>query len=489
MAMQQTAAAMQEEKLRAENDDGARKGRHCVPRCPGRSDFVYCGREELCACHFCMMNGRLSRSFCRTLGCFRRSMRQQGRVPFLLADIGEGITEVQLIQWFTREGAPIRQFDKIAEVQSDKAAVEITSRYDGTIAKLHYAVNDMAKVGEPLVDIETEDVVGTVIAGGTTCDGTETSGTACGGTETSETACGGTETSDTVKMTQGTRAPTSPDVLAMPAVRVFARLNDVDLATVSPTGRGGRITKDDVMRVMEEGKIPHPVHQTALSFSELPMNPVRRAMARSMQESLAIPHFGYSDEYRLDALLQMRKQFNEMTRSKASLMAFVVKAVSLALRDHGTLNAHYMEGRVMLASMHNIAVAVDTEHGLVVPVLRSVETKSVAQLAEEFSAVTDKARRNVLRREDFEAATFTLSNIGSIGGTYASPLLVPPQVCIGAIGRTRAVPAFSATGSLECHNIACFSWAADHRAVDGATLARFSNRLKALLETPLSLFL
>lgn len=386
---------------------------------------------------------------------FKSTKFLQKRVPFKLADIGEGISEVQIIQWHVKEGSVIKQFEKIAEVQSDKATVEITSRYEGIVKKIHYNVNDMAKVGEPLIDIETEEHA----------DDSSSKKVSDKAIKSLEKASGPiVEDKSHTSMYQ-----------MMPSVRKYVLDNNVDLSKLN-LDRKSKITKEDIQAALNRSN-----NSSTLQFTEFQMNPVQKAMVRAMEASLKIPHFGYSDEYRMDNLVKVRAEYKE----KISIMPFIVRAICLALKDFPTINAHFADGKLMCAAEVNLGIAVDTPHGLVVPVLKGVQSmNSIEEIARKLSELTDRAKRNKLHQEDFEGATFTISNIGSIGGTYASPVIVSPQVCIVAMGKMRVEACFNEKAEVEAHNMAAFSWSADHRAINGATMARFSNRVKELIEDP-----
>jgi len=356
-----------------------------------------------------------------------KSSRLHKQIPFLLADIGEGISEVQVLQWHVKPGQRIQQFDKIAEVQSDKAAVEITSRYDGVVSKLHYKINDIAKVGAPLIEIDVE----------------------------AEESDGPSVTTDHISI--------------LPRVRKLALEKGVDLNQIVPVK--DKITEEDVLKAADS-----KVSSSSLTMSEYFMNPVRKSMLKSMQQSLQIPHFGYCDEYNWTAVDSVRKSLG------ISSLPIAIKALSETLKEFPQINAHFntQQQKLMLVLEHNVAVAMDTEHGLVVPVIKNVQGLSIKEIADNISDLQKRAQENRLRQVDFEGATISLSNIGSIGGIWASPVIVPPQVCIAAAGRARVVPIFT-EGKFIPQLVCPWSWSADHRVVDGATIARFSQRLKAIL--------
>lgn len=390
----------------------------------------------------------------RAIGLFRASRFLNKRIPFRLADIGEGISEVQIIQWHVEEGKEIKQFERIAEVQSDKATVEITSRYDGIVKKLYYKPNDMAKVGEPLIDIETDE-------------------------KTPQTQKSNKQEKKEIESKNHTNPEMSFDNwLMMPSVRKYVQENGIDLSNLDFSNvKTDKLTKEDILAALPKQTNTHNFSNV---MQEYQMNPVQKAMVRAMEESLKIPHFGYGDEYRMDYLMKIRNEYD----TKVSMLAFIIKAVATAIKDFPTINAHYKDDKLMCSSVINMGIAVDTPQGLVVPVIRNVEQMTeIKEISDKLSDLTDRARRNKLIKQDFEGATFTISNVGTIGGTYASPVIVPPQVCILAIGKIRTKPSFTENGTIEPHKMACFSWSADHRAIDGATMARFSNRVKELIES------
>ncbi|CAJ0963437.1 unnamed protein product, partial [Mesorhabditis belari] len=413
-------------------------------------------------------------------------------VQFNLSDIGEGIAEVQVKEWHVKVGDRVSQFDNLCEVQSDKASVTITSRYDGVIKKLHYAVDDVARVGKPLMDIEIE-----------------------GSTEA--------EKSEEPQTASTTEAVASPEqkapaethnlngkVLATPAVRRLAIENKIDLSKVGGSGKDGRVLKEDVLEFLGhikrdsftasiENKRSSPSLSAAVppkaSYRQLtedkvvPIRGYTRAMVKTMTEALKIPHFGYNDEFTVDNLIHLRHDLKEFAKErdvKLSYMPFFIKACSLALTEFPQLNA-VTDGNlenVTWKSSHNICLAMDTPGGLVVPNIKNCEQKNIVEIAQDLNRLHENSKRQQIAREDLTDGTFSLSNIGAIGGTYASPVIFPPQVAIGAIGKIEKLPRFDRNGNVYPAHLVKFSWAADHRVVDGATMARFSNRVKYYIERP-----
>ncbi|XP_072294969.1 lipoamide acyltransferase component of branched-chain alpha-keto acid dehydrogenase complex, mitochondrial [Eucyclogobius newberryi] len=419
-------------------------------------------------------------------------------VQFRLSDIGEGIMEVTVKEWYVKEGDKVSQFDSICEVQSDKASVTITSRYDGVITRLYHEVDATALVGTPLVDIETdsgseviqeEDVV-----------------------ETPAVA----QEEHTHQEIKGHKTQ------ATPAVRRLAMENNIKLSEVVGTGKDGRILKEDILNFLakQTGAIlpPAPMQEirppapaAAATQPQIPTAPkpapatptplfsgkdvteplkgFHKAMVRTMTAALKIPHFGYCDELDLSRLVQLRKDLQLLTAAqgvKLSYMPFFIKAASLALLHFPILNSSLDEAcqNITYKASHNIGLAMDTAQGLLVPNVKNVQMLSVFEIALELNRLQTLGAAGQLGTNHLTGGTFTLSNIGSIGGTYAKPVILPPEVAIGALGKIQVLPRFDSSGHVTAAHIMKISWSADHRIVDGATMCRFSNMWKDNLENP-----
>ncbi|KAJ2227645.1 hypothetical protein IWW45_006940 [Coemansia sp. RSA 485] len=432
--------------------------------------------------------------------------RRSETVAYKLADIGEGITECEIIQWFVKPGDKVSQFDKICEVASDKATVEITSRYDGVVRRLYYKENDIALVGKPIVDIEVESG-GSEPAAAETPDSAPAPVGIPDPTPTGIPAPAPAPAPTPVPKDYSVER-TNDVVYATPAVRRIARENGVDLRFVAGSGKGGRILKEDVQRSATTSSSSSssssssadasPFVQANASGADaasvgdhdrvVGLSPIQRAMFRTMTESAAIPHFRFKDEVVLDALMQARARINADTADKLSFMPFFIKAASLALAQYPVLNARVVAGAVPqleYRAAHNVGVAMDTPGGLIVPNIKHVQTKSLVEIAAELRELVARGRAGALGNGDLRGGTFTLSNVGMIGGTYLSPVVVSSEVCIGAFGRVQRVPRFDGDGDrVVARHVLVSSWAADHRVVDGATMARFATLFKALLEQP-----
>ncbi|XP_062437863.1 lipoamide acyltransferase component of branched-chain alpha-keto acid dehydrogenase complex, mitochondrial [Rhea pennata] len=437
---------------------------------------------------------------------FRTSAVSCGQiVQFKLSDIGEGITEVTVKEWYIKEGDSVSQFDSICEVQSDKASVTITSRYDGIIRKLHYSLDEIAYVGKPLVDIEIDASKGVAPE-----------------EDVVETPAMSHE-EHTHQEIKGHKT------LATPAVRRLAMENNIKLSEVVGTGKDNRILKEDILNYLAKQtgailppspkaeiippllksetvsaapkdkarKIPVPVSRS-IAFSGKDKTEAitgfHKAMVKTMNAALKIPHFGYCDEIDLTQLVQLREELKPLAQTrgiKLSFMPFFIKAASLGLLQYPILNASLDEScqNIIYKASHNIGVAMDTEQGLIVPNVKNVQVCSVFEIASELNRLQSLGSAGQLGTNDLTGGTFTLSNIGTIGGTYTKPVILPPEVAIGALGKIQILPRFNGKGEVYKAQIMNVSWSADHRIIDGATMARFSNLWKSYLENPASMLL
>lgn len=406
------------------------------------------------------------------------------RVAFNLSDIGEGIREVVVKEWFVKEGDVVEQFDNLCEVQSDKASVTITSRYDGKILKIHHNIDDVALVGKPLIDFDVVE------------DGSEP-------IETKQAEKTVDEIIESAQ-TQLSNSSSHSKILTTPAVRRIAGENKVNLADVKATGPNGRILKSDVLEYLNilsstnrsssaaqspvATPVPAPVRNSGDRVEKL--KDVRKMMFKTMTASLKIPHFTYSDEVDVTDLIKLRDSLKGDAESlgvKITFMPFFIKAASLALHKYPILNSSLDEDdeSVVYKSSHNISIAMAVKTGLVVPNIKNCEQKTVLQIARDLNELLERARNGKLTPEDFQNGTFSLSNIGVVGGTYTKPVIVPPQVAIGAIGTTHVVPRFVGdTDKIERAHLIYVSWSADHRVIDGVSMANFSNEWKRYIENP-----
>ena len=424
-------------------------------------------------------------------------------VKFHLSDIGEGIKEVTVKEWFVSVGDRVVQFDNLCEVQSDKASVTITSRYDGVIRKIYFDVDQVAQTGDALVDIELE---GAAPSSHDTDKATKATG------ETSESS----ELQDTEALNVGEPEESAlkrrKKALATPAVRRLASENGINITEIAGTGKDGRVLKEDIILYLDELKgakqtpvsvpkpltvpkpAPPPPAVRSVQDKVEPIKGITKAMMKTMSEALEIPHFGYCDEIDVGKLVALRGELKEIAMErgiKLSYMPFIVKACSMALSQYPILNSqlNVKNETLTFKADHNIGLAMDTAQGLLVPNIKKVQDRSVFEIASELNRLHELGLAGKLGGEDLNGGTFALSNIGSIGGTYAKPVILPPQVAIGALGKVQTLPRFDSDGNVVKAQLINVSWSADHRVLDGATVARFSNLMKDYIENPAKMVL
>lgn len=422
--------------------------------------------------------------------------------------------EVTIKEWYVKEGDVVAQFDSICEVQSDKASVTITSRYDGVVVKLHHEVDDIAKVGQPLIDIEVEE--------------TEVQPDQLGAGDRDV----GADIGSTPLSFEGRK--TTVRTLATPAVKRLAMEHNISLQDVDGTGKDGRVLKEDILRYIDALQGGPPSFETIEEIRAPPPSPsmpppvkhdqppppptppiperisrpvvtgqdrtepikgIQKAMSKAMVKSLSIPHFGYKDEIDLTNLVSVRPQLREAAKQrgveKFSFMPVFLKAASMALLHYPVLNASVDENceNITYKAAHNIGFAFDTDGGLLVPNVKNVQALTVFEVASEINRLLALGAAGKLGTEDLSGGTFSLSNIGTVGGTYTMPVIFSPEVAIGALGKIQVVPRFDEDDNIIKAHILNVSWSADHRVIDGATMARFSNLWKYYLENPATMML
>lgn len=416
---------------------------------------------------------------------FSQSYVKHGAVvPFKLSDIGEGIREVTVKEWFVKPGDKVAQFDEICEVQSDKASVTITSRYDGSIKTLHYKIDDVALVGNPLVDIELDsDFKDTVI-------------------ESTEPIT--KIDSSSSKQSENNIDNVYEKTITTPAVRRIAAENFIDLKKIIPTGKAGRILKEDIISFIENNKLSINNNDIKVKKNEhinnknnntneyeiITLKGYEKQMWKSMTKSISIPHFSYSDEIEVTKLIELRNNVKDYLKNEEnislSFLPFIIKALSKTLEKYPRLNAWLDEDTQSLKILknHNISIAMDTPNGLVVPNIKNVQNLSIVEISKELNRIQLLGKKPSFTIDDLTGGTISISNIGIIGGTYTKPVIAPPQIAICAIGKIQKLPRFDDQGNLIAANILTITWSADHRVLDGVTVAKFSNLMRHYMENP-----
>ncbi|WP_417564980.1 dihydrolipoyllysine-residue acetyltransferase [Marinobacter sp.] len=408
---------------------------------------------------------------------------------FILPDIGEGIVECEVVEWRVAEGDEIEEDQPVVDVMTDKAMVEITAPKAGRITKLYHDQQAMARVHSPLFAFIPRDREEPAEAGSKPAP------------EPTPT------TAKPVSTGNRQRIPASP------AVRRLVREHDLNLPDIDGSGKDGRVLKADVLAHLDKPSAPAQDQQRTSDSQparsgrargmpereqEIRIEPIKgmkAAMARSMVASATtIPHFIYSEDIDVTDLLKLREQLKpeaEARGSRLTLMPFIMKAIALAVQEFPVLNSRVNEDVTEIHYLPNcnIGMAVDGKAGLMVPNVKSVESLTLLGIADEVARLTEAARSGRVRQQDLKGGTITISNIGALGGTYASPIINAPEVAIVALGRTQKLPRFDANGQVVERAIMTVSWAGDHRIIDGGTIARFCNRWKGYLESPQSMLL
>ncbi|MGE5740509.1 MAG: dihydrolipoamide acetyltransferase family protein [Candidatus Aminicenantes bacterium RBG_16_66_30] len=400
---------------------------------------------------------------------------------FRFPDVGEGITEGEIVRWLVKEGDEVQADQTLAEIETDKAIVEMPSPYAGTVLKLHFKEKDLVKVGQPLVTIgEKGESLAAV-------------------PPEPQPAPRPAAPSLPSAIPAPAGAPGQPgEVLATPGVRALAKGLGIDLGAVRGTGPGGRITEDDVrafQAVPPEKKIAVKVkakYDLYGNLDRIPLRGIRRATAKKMRESLDhaahVTHCDEADAGPLEALRQKMKPEAEAAGAKLTYLPFIVKALVEALKLHPSLNASLDEdeNEIVLKKYYNIGIAVDVPDGLIVPVVKFADQKSVAGIAAEIQTLAKRARDRTLDLADLQGGTFSITNVGVIGGDFATPIINYPEVAILATmkiaDRARVVD-----GAVVVRKTLPLCLAFDHRVVDGAEAARFTKDLIRFLEAPESL--
>ncbi len=414
---------------------------------------------------------------------------------FILPDIGEGIVECEVVEWLVKEGDIIAEDQPVCDVMTDKALVQIPAKHPGKVVKLYTAKGHIAKVHAPLFAIEMDATLASATPGSAhaIAPAAVQSGVPVAASATASVTA------------TATSLPAGHKALASPAVRRLARELSVDIHRVPGTGPKGRVFKQDV-QAFASGAVtaqataapvaatrdtaPAPVTAGSTGRRVEPIKGIKAAMARQMAESVAtIPHFTYCEEIDLTELIALRLSLKDGLAKqgvKLTMMPFFMKAMSLALNEFPILNSQVNADCTALTYFdeHNIGIAVDSKVGLFVPNVKDCQRKSIVEIAQDLTRLTDLAREGRVSPADLKGGTITISNIGAIGGTVATPIINKPEVAIVALGKVQQLPRFDSKGHVVARSIMQVSWSGDHRVIDGGTIARFTNLWKKYLEEP-----
>ena len=394
---------------------------------------------------------------------------------FRLPDIGEGVAEGEVIKWLVKEGAEVKENQSLVEIMTDKVNVEIPSPKKGTVLRLMAKEGEVIKVGQVLLTI---------------------------GEQSEQSAAPPPQTVvQTIPRTsaQAVQVEKKPhEILATPATRKHARDLGIDLSNVQGTGPGGRITDQDVQTFKSSGMKPTAVTVTvgAPSAAEerIPLRGIRRKIAERMVKSThTAAHVTHVDEVDMTEIVQLREKAKisaEKRGVKLTYLPFIIKALIPALKQYPFLNATLDDEKqeIVLKRYYNIGIATDTEQGLVVPVLKDAEHKSITQLGGEIARLSERARSGQLNLEEIQGSTFTVTNVGGIGGVFATPIINYPEVAILGVHKITKRPIVR-DNQVVIRDMTYLSVSFDHRVLDGAMAARFMSTIKQYLEDPKLLLL
>lgn len=420
-------------------------------------------------------------------------------IEFRLPELGEGIESGQVIEVFVAPGDRVTLEQPLLEVETDKAAVEIPSPADGTVAEVLVSAGDTIEISQLLVKIDGEAEDG------------ETPEEAAPATEEKTEKPVGEKKPEEKKESPPQRTAPKDDiapagllgVAAAPSVRRLARELGVELPSVSGTGPRGRILERDVKahaKAIIKSAVPAPAEEPELpDFSRWGetvtenFSTVRKLTAERLTQAWAAPHvtqFDKADVTRLEELRALNRDRVAEAGGALTVTAILVKALSRALLEFPKFNSSiHMGSRTIVYKKYvNIGVAVDTERGLLVPVIRDVDRKDVTEISVELTDISSRAREKRLSADRLQGGSFTITNLGGIGGTFFTPVLNPPEVAILGVSRSSLEPAYTG-GEVAPKLMLPLSLSYDHRIIDGAEAARFLRWLCEMLEgSPESIF-
>jgi pyruvate dehydrogenase E2 component (dihydrolipoamide acetyltransferase) len=398
------------------------------------------------------------------------------------------MAEGTLVRWVKKVGESISKGDVLAEIETDKATVEVESSASGVVRKLLVDEGAVVPVNSPIAIVGTaEEVIGEVISE----QKTEKSGEEKPAKVSVQPAVVST-------LQPAASNPQSAILKASPLAKKIARERSMDLSNIHGTGPGGRIVRRDVEEAMSGqpatagGQAEIAVAHPAPGVDEtVAMTKLRQAIARRMAESkTSIPHFYVSHEYKMDALVELRSQYNQIMpeNEKLSVNDFIVKAVALTLRQFPNLNASLNGNSVLRHGQVNIGIAVSVEGGLLTIVSREADQKPLRQISAEVKAMAGRVRAGKVKPDDIEGSTFSISNMGMYEVENFSAIINPPEAAILAVGSAREVPVVEG-GALKVGWRMKATISVDHRVSDGVEAAKFMQALAVYLEEPLRLIL
>jgi len=392
-----------------------------------------------------------------------------------LPDIGEGIAEGEILKWLVKEGEGVKEEQPLVEVMTDKVNVQIPSPKTGTVAKILAKEGESVKVGQVILEIDSGP------------DGEPV------GPKRASSASSPSTAAFRPSQGQPGAATAAEGVLATPATRKLAREMGVDITKVRGSGSVGRITDDDVKKAAGQGgsiTAPAAGHPAGRPNEErVPVRGLRKIVAERMTRSIhTTAQVTHVDEADMTELVLLREAFKgsaEKRGVKLTFLPLMLKAVVPALKEFPYVNASLDEaaGEIVLKKSYNIGIATDTENGLVVPVVKDADKKDVFEIAAEIQQLATKARSGQLTLDDVHGSTFTITNQGSVGGLFATPIINYPESAILGTHKISKRPVVR-EGKIEVRDVMYLSLSFDHRILDGAYAARFVNKVISVIQDP-----
>jgi len=425
------------------------------------------------------------------------------RYIFNFPDIGEGLDEGTIAEWYVVKGQQINLGDPLLKMETDKVVTDIPSPKAGTIAAIYGKIGEIVKVGEPLVEIEIEGIMGSDSAEEVKKDLVapikEEGAGVVGTLEIAGNNAYMPASEEGVKSEKTDPVLTLKKVLATPVARAMAKELNVNINLVTGTGPAGRVMTGDVQKYFESSK---RIEEQAKRIPQLqegrityqPLTQLRKTIAKNMIFSKQnAAHMTVHEEVEITELIRIREKYKALfleENIKLSYLPFILKAVALALKKYPSLNAEldFENNRMAYKNYYNIGIAVDTEDGLLVPVIQDVDMLSIKELALKIGMISEKARNRKLSINDMKDGTFTITNYGTIGGLFAVPVINYPQAGILGIGRLFEKPIFK-NDEIMKGKFFPLSLSVDHRIVDGGEVARFLNEIINYLADPVSMII
>jgi pyruvate dehydrogenase E2 component (dihydrolipoamide acetyltransferase) len=425
----------------------------------------------------------------------------------LMPRLSDTMTEGVIADWHKKVGDPVKKGEVLADIETDKATMELESYKDGKLLHIgaqkgeKIAVNDLLAVIGDESKVDLPKIIAASKNKGVAAP------VAVGAAETSQapaTQVAASQPNDPAPATGGLSVSADGRIKASPLAKKLAAEKGIDISQVAGSGDNGRIVKKDVDSFVPGKTAPAAASQPAattaksnvpaapagqVSFEEVPVSQMRKIIAKRLAESkFSAPHFYVTMSIDMDKAVESRTKLNEVSPVKISFNDIVLKAVAVALKQHPAVNSSWLGDKIRINHHVNIGVAVAVEDGLLVPVVRFADTKSLSQIATEVKDYAQRAKAKKLQPSEWEGSTFTISNMGMFGVDEFTAIINPPDACILAVSAIQQVPVVK-NGAIVPGNVMKLTLSCDHRVVDGATGSLFLQTLKSLLEEPLRILL